>query len=157
MPQVPRTRQIEADDSLKNSQAEPILLYVVLSIISFLVIVMVTFLIGFTVGWFGMDSANALKLQQVVAMKWGDGRYGPAFYGAHVYLEPAGSGYSVRALVYIGRGNNYFHDCGELGVAQTDSEAVARWGNIDWRKDGLHIGSGADEYFLARAKLESHR
>mgnify|MGYP001305539172 CR=1 FL=1 len=40
---------------------------------------------------------------------------------------------------------------------QTDSEAVTRWGTIDWREDGLHIGSGTNEYFLARAKIESHR
>jgi hypothetical protein len=123
----------------------------------FLVIAAAALLIGFIAGWFQANSVNALKLERVVAMKWGDGKYGPSFYGAHVYLEPASNGYSVRARVYIGRGNDYFHDCGELGVVQTDSEAVAKWGKIDWREDGLHIGSGADEYFLARAKLENHR
>ena len=90
-------------------------------------------------------------------MSWGDGKYGSAFYGAHVYLEPTSNGYSVQARVYIGRGNDYFHDCGELGTAQSDSEAVTKWGKIDWREDGLHIGNSTNEFFLPRAKLESYR
>jgi len=90
-------------------------------------------------------------------MRWGDGKNGPSFYGAHVYLESRSSGYSVQARVYIGRGNDYFQDCGELGTVQTDAEAVARWGTIEWREDGLHIGSGTNQFFLARAKMESGR
>ena len=70
---------------------------------------------------------------------------------------PATLGYSVWARVYIGRGNDYFHDCGKLGTVQTDAEAVSRWGTMDWREDGLHIGSGTNEYFLPRTKLENHR
>ena len=96
-------------------------------------------------------------MERVVAMSWGDGKYGSSFYGAHVYLDPQSSGYSVRARVFIGRGNNYFHDCSELGTVRTDAEAVARWGKIDWREDGLHIGSDTNHYFLARAKLQRHR
>jgi hypothetical protein len=114
-------------------------------------------LAGFVVSWVWASSNNATRINHIVAMSWGDGKYGPGFYGAHVYLEPAANGYSVCARVYIGRGNNYFHDCGELGKVQSDSEAVARWGNIRWHEDGLHIGSETNEYFLARAKLESHR
>lgn len=110
----------------------------------------VMLLIGFVVGWFQASSVSATKLERVVAINWGDGKYGPSFYGAHVYLEPVSSGYSVRARVYIGRGNDYFHECGELGTVQVDSEAVARWGTIAWREDGLHIGSGTDEYTFYR-------
>jgi hypothetical protein len=125
--------------------------------IPFLAITVVALLLGFIVGWVQASSVSAITLERVVAMKWGDGEYGPSFYGAHVYLEPASSGYSVRARVYIGRGNDYFHDCGELGIVQNDTEAVAKWGTIYWRDDGLHIGSGTSEYFLPRAKIESHR
>ena len=123
----------------------------------FFSIACVALLMGFIMGWVRANNVSATHLERVVAMKWGDGKYGPSFYGAHVYLEPASSGYSVRARVYIGRGNDYFHDCGELGTVQADAEAVARWGEIDWREDGLHIGSGKNEYFLARAKMENHR
>ena len=90
-------------------------------------------------------------------MSWGDGKYGPSFYGALVYLRSQNGGYSVRARVYIGRGNNYYHDCGEFGTVLAEPEAVARWGTIAWREDGLHIGEGTNEFFLARSKLERHR
>jgi hypothetical protein len=125
--------------------------------IPFFVVAVAALLIGFVIGWIRAYSVCATRLERVVAISWGDGKFGSSFYGVHVYLEPVSSGYSVRARVYIGRGNNYFHDCGELGTVQTDSEAVARWGTINWREDGLYIGSGTNEYFLARAKMESHR
>ncbi|MBI3880518.1 MAG: hypothetical protein HY301_10720 [Verrucomicrobia bacterium] len=125
--------------------------------VPFFVIAVVALLVGFVVGWIQAGSVSATRLERVVAMRWGDGKYGPSFYGAHVYLEPVTSGYSVRARIYIGRGNDYFYDCGELGKVQTDSEAVARWSAIDWREDGLHIGSGTNHYFLPKAKMERHR
>lgn len=123
----------------------------------FFVVTVVAILVGFVVGWIFAGRVNETRLERVVAMSWGGGKYGTAFYGAHVYLEPQAGGYSVRARVLIGRGRDYFHDCGELGRVRTDSEAVAKWGTIEWREDGLRIGSGPDTYFLPRAKLERHR
>ncbi len=88
----------------------------------------------------------------------GDGRYGPAFYGAQVYLLPADGEYEVRARVMLGRGNDYFHDLGPLGRVATPEEAVGRFGTIQWRPDGLHIGDGQTfPVFLERARLEAHR
>lgn len=92
-----------------------------------------------------------------MAVSWGDGKFGPAFYGAYVYLEPVATGYVVRARVAIGRGNGYFHDCGELGRTASEAEAVAQWGKIEWHEDGLHIGNGTNHYFLKRTELENHR
>jgi len=117
----------------------------------------IVLLAGGAIGWFSANKVSATQLDRLVAVSWGDGKHGPAFYGAHVYLEPAGNEFSVRARVYIGRGNNYFHDCGELGRVQTDAEAVARWSNIAWTEDGLHIGNGTNHYFLARSMFEDHR
>jgi hypothetical protein len=58
----------------------------------------------------------------------------------------------------MGRGNdNVFYYCGELGRVSGDAEAVTRWSKIDWREDGLHIGSGTNQYFLARAELDRQR
>jgi hypothetical protein len=124
---------------------------------AFVIVAVVAVLIGYIGGWLHASSVSAGRLTRVVAMRWGDGKYGPAFYGAHVYLVPIDTGFSVQARVYIGRGNSYFHDCGELGTVQTDAEAVANWGTIDWREDGLHIGSGTGAYFLSRAAIENHR
>jgi hypothetical protein len=70
---------------------------------------------------------------------------------------PEASGYSVRARVAIGRGTDYFHECGELGKARSDEDAVARFGRVVWRAEGLYIGQPGSEYFLPRARLESHR
>ncbi len=120
-------------------------------------LIVASVLVGFAGGWVWARKAGSTRLERVVAMRWGDGKYGPAFYGAHVYLEPKADAYSVRARVWIGRGNSYFHDCGELGMVRTDAEAVARSGNIDWREDGLHIGGGTNEYFLPRSRFENHR
>lgn len=103
---------------------------------------------------FVLDTPDLSKL---LAVSWGDGKYGKAFYGAIVYLEPATFGQRVKARVQIGRGNPMFHECGELGRAATAEEAVAKWGKIDWQDDGLHIGTGTNAFFLPRAKLESHR
>lgn len=111
-------------------------------------------------GWLVWSAANVSKCidtDQIVAVSWGDGKYGPAFYGAFVYLEPISGGVSVRGRVFIGRGNNYFHELGELGRAPSPGEAVATWGLIRWAPEGLYIGSGDRPFFFPRAKLESHR
>ena len=110
--------------------------------IALFAVAVVMSLVGLIAGWVWASDVSSTRLDRVVAMSWGDGKYGEACYGAHVFLEPLPSGYSVRAMAHIGRGNGYFHD---------------RWGTIDWRDDGLHIGSGAHHYFLPRAKMESHR
>ena len=114
-------------------------------------------LVGFVAGWLRANSVGTDRLDRMIAMSWGDGKYGPAFYGARVYLEPESDGYSVKALVQIARGSPYFHDLGELGKVRTDAEAVARWGRIEWREDGLHIGNEPDHLFFPRASLERHR
>jgi hypothetical protein len=115
-------------------------------------------LLGVGLGWVLASRRSETDLQRVVAMSWGDGAYGKAFYGAHVYLEPVSGGYSVQARVYIGRGDGaYFHDIGELGRVATAEEAVARWGRVEWSEDGLRLGEGEGSFFLPRAALERHR
>jgi hypothetical protein len=116
-------------------------------------IVITALLIGFGAGWLISRDRCADSMERIIAVKWGDGRYGKAFYGAYVLLEPSGDGYLVRSRVYLGRGNDYYHDCGVIGTVSNDAEAVSRWGTIDWKDDGLHIGS----YFLPRDRLENHR
>jgi len=99
----------------------------------------------------------AEKEESLIAVAWRDGSVGPAFYGAFVRLEPLTKGYSVRAFIKIGRCNGYTRDCGELGTVSTAEEGVAKWGYIDWRIDGLHIGHGSSQYFLPRKDVETHR
>ncbi len=114
--------------------------------------------VGYLIGWTHRSLIRTDLLDKTVAMQWGDSKYGNAFYGAHVFLEPINTGYSVHARVYIGRGNGMFHDCGKLGTVKTDAEAVEKWGKIQWRTEGLYIGNGTNQGFLLpRAQLESHR
>ena len=111
----------------------------------------------YAAGQFVATGAAERKEERLVAVSWGDGRFGPAVYGAYVCAVPSDGGYSVSAHVKIGRGNAMIHDCGALGRVRTAEEAVARWGKIEWLEDGLHIGTGPTQYFLARKDLENHR
>jgi hypothetical protein len=126
-----------------------------------LVILISAGLMAFTAfigGWVLAGHQEAERIDHVVAMSWGDGRYGKAFYGAHVYLISSGQEYEVHARVLLGRGNDYFHDLGLLGRVATPEDAVTQFGKIEWRPDGLHIGDGQNfPVFLERARLESHR
>ena len=124
------------------------------------------FCVVFLAGWMavlggcagrGQDSLRDPERQ--IAFVWGDSqRFGPAFYGAQVYFEPAAGAVQVKARVWIGRGNGYFHDLGMLGQAATAEDAVREFGHVRFEPDGLHIGSTEkDSFFLPRDKLESHR
>lgn len=120
------------------------------NIIAFaLILVLAAVVVGFMLNKRPWD-----LVENVVAMKWGDGKYGKAFYGAQVYLAPAPKGNSVRARVLIGA-ESYYHDCGELAVVGTKEEAVARFSDIEWSEGGVTFGKNG--YFLPRARLESHR
>lgn len=113
--------------------------------------------LGAAAGWL-LSPDWTKEITRTVAIKWGDGKYGPAFYGAQVYLEPVGARYSVRGRVWIGPGSSYWHDCGVLGQVGSHEEAVEKWGTITWRPEGLSIGTGGpDDYFLPRERVESHR
>ncbi len=103
--------------------------------------------IGFVLGLLLTGPSGENRTDRIVAMSWGEGRYGPAFYGAQVYLSPESGGYRVKARVHLGRGNGSFFDCGELGIASSESEAVRKWGTIEWRTDGIHIGRGTNDFF----------
>lgn len=114
--------------------------------------------IGVAVGWLTGVNFAGKTVERMVAFEWRQPS-GPG-YGAHVYLVPLGKGFSVRAKVHVGRSGpfmEYIHDCGELGRVATADEAVERWGFIEWKNDGLHLGSGKDHFFLERSQLERHR
>jgi hypothetical protein len=104
---------------------------------------------------------RAEQLEQLVAVSWGDGRYGPAFYGAYVYYEPRPDGQlDVKLSVRIGRATlftRYEHDPRTLGVARDSDDAVARWSLITWTDAGLIVGAGSDAHRFPRNELERHR
>lgn len=121
-------------------------------------IVVAVLVAAVTISFFlGSSRGERRSEERLVAVSWGDGKYGPAFYGAFVFLEPDAPGFRVRARVAIGRGNAMFHDCGEIGRALSEAEAVARFGTVTWEPGGVAIGTGPGRYFLPRAELEKHR
>jgi len=114
--------------------------------------------LGYAVARFVHANDVTDAIQQVVTVSWGDGKYGKAFYGAEVYLEPAAAGYAVRGRIWIGRGNSYWHDLGVLGNVATSEEAVAKWGRVQWDETAVTIGPGDPMPFvMPRTRLESHR
>jgi hypothetical protein len=114
--------------------------------------------LGIVLGWLLSGIFGERAVDRTIAMSWGDGKYGKDFYGAQVYLVPVGSEFSVRARVFIGPGNGYYHDFEEIGRVTTVSEAVDRFGKIRWEEKGLSIGDPvAGGLFFPRARLEAHR
>ncbi len=118
-----------------------------------LIFIFASLALFFLCGYFAATYQTKADLDKTIAVSWGDGKYGSAFYGAHVWYEIKGKKVIVQARVALGRGNSYYYDCGQLGTAVSVEEAVERWGHIEWHEDGLHIGN----YFLPRTQLESHR
>ncbi len=109
---------------------------------------------GFMTGYISRLDKSA----NLLAVSWGDGKYGKAFYGAQIFAYPVVAKYRVEAYVTIGQGNPYYHDIGILGRVATWQEARDKYGNITWTPAGLNIGSSSKvEYYLPRAKLENHR
>jgi hypothetical protein len=112
------------------------------------------------VGWL---TERSDQLERLVAVSWGDGKYGKAFYGAYVYCEPRPDGQlDVKLAVRIGRGGPdgaYTHNPRTLGTVKNDEEAVARWGAITWSDRGLLVGGPANAagQLFPRHELENHR
>jgi hypothetical protein len=113
---------------------------------------------GSGIAWIVLSPDDTAFVGRTVSVSWGDGKYGPAFYGAWVYLEKSRGGFSVRLRVQIGPGHPMWHDAEELGWVATHEAAVKEWGTITWREEGLYVGTGGPgDFFLPRARLESHR
>jgi hypothetical protein len=103
----------------------------------------------------------AIQLDHLVAVSWGDGKYGRALYGAYVFYEERDSQVLVKLSVRIDRGSfwsQYAHDTRTLGTAKDAADAVAQWGTITWSAEGLKVGSPpGPTHLFPRAELESHR
>ncbi len=117
------------------------------------VFVTVSAALGFVAGALWSSHGGESRDARVVAVAWGDSKYGHAFYGAVVSVDNERGAGAVRAVVHIGRGSSYIRDLGELGRVASVEEAVQRFGRVEFRDDGLHLG----DYFLAREELEKHR
>lgn len=103
----------------------------------------------------------ATRLDKLVAVSWGDGKFGQALYGAYVFYEEKDGQLVVKLSVRIDRGSfwgQYAHDVRTLGIVKDPVEAVTRWGALSWSDQGLRVGSpSGPTYLFPRAELEQHR
>jgi hypothetical protein len=103
----------------------------------------------------------AARMDNLVAVSWGDGKYGKALYGAYVFYEPKDGQLAVKLSVRIDRGSfwsQYAHDTRTLGIVRDPVEAVAIWGVVTWTEEGLKIGTPpGPTHLFPRNELEQHR
>ena len=118
----------------------------------------VCLMIGYGTGAVLTERKKIVTLEHSLILKWSDGVFDDPPLGAHVFLEPHMNGKSVRLRVYIGRDQPQFYmpgRIGELGVTDTAEEAAAKWGELRWDTDGLHIGVNGKRTrrFIPRAQI----
>jgi hypothetical protein len=115
-------------------------------------------LISFAAGWFVSYRASPHRPSRILAMS-------RSFLNVSGYTNPAPAVASVAVDAVDGRlrvvvelevttdyGTGYTQR--DLGAAVSIPEAIQRWGLIEWREDGLHIGRGTNEFFIRKAELE---
>ena len=109
----------------------------------FILVSLVCLMIGYGTGTVLTERKKMVTLENSITLKWSDGIFDDPVLAAHVFLEPHMNGKSVRLRVYISRDRPQFYmpgQIGEIDVVHTPEEAVQKWGNIEWREDGLHVG-----------------
>jgi hypothetical protein len=104
----------------------------------------------------------AHRFNRLVAVSWGqvDPHAPPALYGAYVWLDGREPNLRATLSIYIGRPStvlSYRFDDRDLGTVPSEEEAVARWGDIRWSAEGLHVGQGHAGVLMPAAELTNHR
>ena len=106
--------------------------------------------LAFAAGFFTSIIGDFRRFESAVALRWDDTQSNVAQAQAHVYLEAGSHEKEVRLAVYFGRERKWIYGPRTLGWVQTREEAVVRWGQIEWRADGLYVGTGTNQFFLKR-------
>lgn len=102
----------------------------------------------------GMYFGKAQYEQSLIAVKYIDGKYGPAFYCIEVIGKEKNSIIEIYARIHIGPpADGYYHDCGMIGTAADWTEARQNFGNILCPENGISIGP----YQLEHKQYENHR
>lgn len=116
-------------------------------------------LVSLGLGWWGAHYNDSKRYSETLAMSRG-------FFSVSFSTNPASATAAVTLRQVDGRyhtqlelevtteaGTGYRHR--ELGTATSTDEAVRQWALIDWRKDGLHVGRGSNEFFMSTSELDS--
>ena len=109
--------------------------------------------LGFAVGLCTSVIGDFRRVERAVALRWDDTQSNVAQAQAHVYLKPGSHKEEVKLAVYFGRDRRWTYGPRTLGWVRTREEAVVRWGQIEWRADGLYVGTGPNQFFVTRDHL----
>src|SRR5262245_31667681 len=109
--------------------------------------------LGFAAGLYTAVIGDSRRLERAVGLRWDDTQGNVARAQAHVYLEPKSREKEVMFAFYFARDRRWIYGPRTLGWAQTKEEAVAKWGQIEWRVEGLYVGAGTNRFFLSRDQL----
>ncbi|HLP85132.1 MAG TPA: hypothetical protein VK157_12345 [Phycisphaerales bacterium] len=106
-----------------------------------------------------MQSTNRPRprAENMIALAFGPGKYGPTLYGACVFSVRTQSGADVRAEIWID-GPDYAHDCGVIATAASHDAARAMFNTITFDAAGIHAGNGTTSHLIAAAGVyDTHR
>jgi hypothetical protein len=95
----------------------------------------------------------------LIAVSWGSKRSNDQLnYQAQVYIDnPGEPPLEIKARICIG-GGSYQHSLGTIGWADSRTQAIQSYGNIEWNDTHVLIGgTNGVRAQLSRKSLEQHR
>ncbi len=98
---------------------------------------------GYSVGALAARKAADVEFGQLVVAAWSESRFRAGPYGAYVHFEPAGHYNKLVLNIYSHEKSLRLRYSWVMGSVLSHEQAVARFGTIEWREDGLHIGTKA--------------
>ena len=108
---------------------------------------------GYAVGLYTAVVRDFRRIERLVALRSDYTQTNGPQAQAIVYLQPGSDDKEVMMTLYFGRDRRWQYGARTLDWVQTREEAVVKWGQIEWRADGLHVGSGTNQFFLARREF----
>ena len=72
---------------------------------------------------------------------------------ASVMLTEAQGGYDAQLEFEVAYESGTGYSARELGKAASFEDALHRWGFMEWREDGLHVGRGTNEFFVPQSEF----
>jgi len=113
-------------------------------------------LLGLVIGWWLTSASHSRKSAEIVATQrtfFANSRY--TNFIASVVAEPRTNGYAVTVELERKESRGTGHRTFDLGHVASFEEATKKWGFIDWREDGLHVGRDSNEFFMPQKELET--
>ena|SRR2546421_1354056 len=116
-------------------------------------------MLGLLVGWALTSASNSRRFSRVIAMQRSLFAHRLHTNGlpaaASVVVEQGTNGIGVKIELEMTSPYGTGYRTIDLGRAASLEEVTGKWGFMDWREDGLHVGRGTNEFFLPREELES--